>query len=201
MKEALCFKTLIFRAKKSQRGGNSKPIIHLFRPAPEMGPFHGDAMFRTFITTTAIGLITMPSSLAATVISVGDGDTIRVNDNGKTVTVRLGCIDSPERAQRPHGQMASVHLKQLLPKGQTVELRQINRDRYGRTVAEVFSNGRSVNLQLVSDGMAAVYRQYLKGCNAGQFNQAEQQAKQSGLGIWNPRNPLQSMPWDYRKRR
>lgn len=158
-------------------------------------------MLRTLITTAAIALVLVPSALAATVISVGDGDTIRVNDGGKTVTVRLGCIDAPERAQRPFGQMASAHLKQLLPKGQPVELRQIDRDRYGRTVAEVSTNGRSVNLQMVSDGMAAVYRQYVQGCNVNQFYQAEQQAKSAGLGIWNPSNPLQVMPWDYRKRR
>uniref|UniRef100_A0A832H3K6 Thermonuclease family protein n=1 Tax=Oscillatoriales cyanobacterium SpSt-402 TaxID=2282168 RepID=A0A832H3K6_9CYAN len=158
-------------------------------------------MLRTFIATLAIALTIVPSTWAATVVSTGDGDTLRVKDGGKTVTIRLGCIDAPERSQRPWGQMASDRLKQLLPKGQTVTLREIDRDRYGRTVAEVFTNGRSVNLQMVSDGMAAVYRQYVKNCDISQFNQAEQRAKQLGLGIWNPSNPLQVMPWQYRKRR
>jgi endonuclease YncB( thermonuclease family) len=39
----------------------------------------------------------------ATVISIGDGDTIRVRMNGKPIIVRLACIDAPETAQRPHG--------------------------------------------------------------------------------------------------
>ena len=158
-------------------------------------------MLRLSVTTLAIALVITPSSLAATVISTGDGDTLRVRDGDRTVIVRLGCIDAPEQSQRPYGQMAANRLKELLPKGQSVQLREINRDRYGRTVAEVFTNGRSVNLQMVADGMAAVYRQYLKNCDANQFNQAEQRAKQAGVGIWNPGNPIRVMPWDYRKRR
>lgn len=158
-------------------------------------------MVRTLVTTFAISLTIVPSALAATVVSTGDGDTLRVNDGRKTVTVRLGCIDAPERSQRPHGQMAANRLRQLLPKGQTVELRTIDQDRYGRTVAEVYVNNQSINLQMVRDGMALLYRQYSKNCDANQFIQAEQQAKQQGLGIWNPSNPLQVMPWDYRKRR
>jgi len=158
-------------------------------------------MLRTFIATLAIALTIVPSTWAATVVSIGDGDTLRVKDGGKTVTIRLGCIDAPERSQRPWGPMAAARLKELLPTGQKVRLREIDRDRYGRTVAEVFTNGQSVNLQMVSDEMAAVYRQYLKNCDANSFNQTEQRAKQAGLGIWNPSNPMQVMPWDYRKRR
>jgi endonuclease YncB( thermonuclease family) len=37
---------------------------------------------------------------AATVLSVGDGDTIRVSDGAKRVTIRLACIDAPETAQQ-----------------------------------------------------------------------------------------------------
>ncbi|MDZ8189299.1 MAG: hypothetical protein RMX96_31225 [Nostoc sp. ChiSLP02] len=34
------------------------------------------------------------SNLSATIVSVGDGDTIRVKTGNKTVTVRLACIDA-----------------------------------------------------------------------------------------------------------
>jgi len=40
---------------------------------------------------------------AATVLSVGDGDTLRVVDGGKRLTIRMACIDAPETAQRSYG--------------------------------------------------------------------------------------------------
>jgi endonuclease YncB( thermonuclease family) len=40
---------------------------------------------------------------AATVLSVGDGDTLRVVDGSKRLTIRMACIDAPETAQRPYG--------------------------------------------------------------------------------------------------
>ena len=63
----------------------------------------------------AVALALLPMAMAqapagasprATVISIGDGDTIRVRMNGKPITVRLSCIDAPETAQRPYGQNA-----------------------------------------------------------------------------------------------
>lgn len=51
---------------------------------------------------------------------------------------QLQGIDAPETAQCPWGLMTAAHLKQLLPKGQAVQVREIERDRDGRTVAEVF---------------------------------------------------------------
>jgi len=51
----------------------------------------------------------------AKVVSVGDGDTIRVRMNGKPITVRLACIDAPETAQSPYGLQARNYLRQRLP--------------------------------------------------------------------------------------
>ena len=42
-------------------------------------------------------------SVRATVLSIGDGDTIRVRQAGRALTVRLACIDAPETAQSPWG--------------------------------------------------------------------------------------------------
>jgi micrococcal nuclease len=63
------------------------------------------------------------NNLTATVVSVNDGDTIRVRTGNKTVTVRLVCIDAPEMKQNPWGQQSSARLKQLLPVGQGITLR------------------------------------------------------------------------------
>jgi endonuclease YncB( thermonuclease family) len=55
--------------------------------------------------TTAFSLFLLLAGTAgaATVLSVGDGDTLRVVDGGKRLTIRVGCIDAPETAQRPYG--------------------------------------------------------------------------------------------------
>jgi len=134
---------------------------------------------------------------STTVLSVGDGDTIRVSQGGEKVTVRLACTDAPETAQVPWGKLSAAKLKELLPVGQAVKLRVVDQDRYGRTVAEVFRDNRSVNLQMVEAGEAVVYRQYLSGCaNKDQYLEAEAQAKAQRLGYWNQSNPV--MPWDFR---
>jgi micrococcal nuclease len=133
------------------------------------------------------------------VVSVGDGDTLRVRQGEKTITLRLGCIDAPESTQTPWGQESTNRLKQILPAGQAVQVREIERDRYGRTVAELFLGNQSVNLMMIKEGQAVVYTQYLDNCAAAkdQYLAAEAQAKAQRLGFWNQANPI--MPWDYRK--
>lgn len=137
--------------------------------------------------------------IQATVVSVGDGDTLRATAQGEKLTIRTGCIDAPETAQTPYGPQASNRLKELLPVGQSITLRKIDTDRYGRTVAEVYRGGKSVNLQMVERGSAVVYRQYLDGCAAtrDQYLQAEAQAKAQGLGFWGQEKPI--LPWDFRR--
>ena len=80
-----------------------------------------------------------------------------------------------------------------------MQARTITRDRYGRSVAELYVGKQSVNLQMVKDGQAVVYRQYLSGCAAtkDQYLQAQAQAKKQRLGFWNQKSPV--MPWDYRR--
>lgn len=148
-------------------------------------------------------LMAIPASAqqlsSARVVSVGDGDTIRVERQNRTITVRLGCIDAPELAQQPWGSRARDRLRQILPAGQSVQLREIELDRFGRTVAEVYKANQSVNLQLVREGYAVVYREYLDGCAAtrNQYLQSETTAKQRRLAFWSQANP--TLPWDFRR--
>ena len=139
------------------------------------------------------------ASPGATVISIGDGDTIRVRMNGQPITVRLACIDAPETAQQPYGQQARSYLQQRLPLGSTVTLEQKTTDRYGRLVAEVF-NGININLAMVEDGQAFVYRQYLSGCDAKEYLDAEFRASRRRYGVWQVEGGI-TRPWDFRKSR
>lgn len=72
-------------------------------------------------------------------------------------------------------------------------------DRYGRSVAKVYQDDRSINLTLVQEGQAAVYRQYLASCPElrDRLLSAEAQAKQRRLGLWAQANPV--MPWNFRR--
>ncbi|WP_373529681.1 thermonuclease family protein [Nostoc sp.] len=92
------------------------------------------------------------NNLTATIVSVGDGDTIRVKTGNKTVTIRLACIDAPEMKQNPWGQQSAARLKQLLPVGQAITLRAVETDKYKRLVAEIYVDNRSVNVNMVQEG-------------------------------------------------
>jgi endonuclease YncB( thermonuclease family) len=160
------------------------------------------AMVRWFLLGVALwASVARPAevqsrSVRATVLSIGDGDTIRVRQAGRAITVRLACIDAPETAQSPWGQQARRDLQQRLPIGREVTLEVKTTDRYGRTVAEVFS-GVNINLALVEDGQAFAYRQYLGGCRAKEYLDAEVRASRRGFGVWQVPGGI-TRPWDFR---
>ena len=136
-------------------------------------------------------------TVRATVLSIGDGDTIRVRQAGRALTVRLACIDAPETAQSPWGQQARRYLQQRLPIGREVTLEVKTTDRYGRTVAEVISD-INLNLVMVEDGQAFAYRQYLGGCNAKEYLDAEVRASRHRYGVWQVEGGI-TRPWDFRR--
>ena len=126
-------------------------------------------------------MATYLAATAATLLSIGDGDTISVLERGQKLKVRLACIDAPESAQSPYGMGSRNQLKTLLPLGSTVSLRVQAVDRYGRSVAEVIGKG-PVNLVMVQCGQAFVYYQYLGRCDRGAYLGAERQAQVQRLG-------------------
>ncbi len=138
-------------------------------------------------------------ALKGEVLSIGDGDTIRVRQGGRAITVRLACIDAPETAQRPYGQQARSYLQRRLPVGREVNLDVKTTDRYGRSVAEVISD-ININLAMVEDGQAFAYRQYLGGCDAKEYLDAEYRASRRRYGVWQVPGGI-TRPWDFRRGR
>lgn len=132
-----------------------------------------------------------------TVTRVVDGDTIKASDGAQDISIRLGCIDSPELSHDPYGDEARVFLQSLLPNGTSFESRIISQDRYGRVVAEVLVNDENLNLVMVQAGQAVVYRDYLRDCDADAYNEAEEFALQRDFGLWRDDAPI--MPWDWRR--
>ena len=144
-----------------------------------------------------------PSAVAgpASLVSVGDGDTIRVTAaNGQKVTIRLACIDAPETAQTPYGAKARTALQALTPVGSSVSIQGSKKDRYGRTVAEVIRAGTNINQSLVGSGNAFVYWQYISGCDRKTYSLLENDARLKRLGVWSTPGGIQR-PWDYRRSR
>ena len=60
-----------------------------------------NAMLSLVALTVAVLAPFAQSASAATVLSIGDGDSISVLERGQKLKVRLACIDAPETAQKP----------------------------------------------------------------------------------------------------
>ena len=135
--------------------------------------------------------------LSGKVIGISDGDTITVLAAGnRQVKIRLYGIDCPESRQA-FGRRAKEATSRLIF-GQNAHVEVINKDRYGRTVGIVYDqDGKEINGQLVSLGLAWVYPQYCKIPICKSWKNAEMAARASGRGLWADKDPLP--PWDWRK--
>ena len=130
----------------------------------------------------------------ATVVAVHDGDTITVRSD-ITTKIRLFGIDAPELKQ-PHGQASKQALSGLVF-GKTVTVTPANKDRYGRTVAQIKADGVDVNNKMVELGAAWWYTDYAKNDTIKQQLQSDAQGKR--IGLWADKNPMP--PWDFRKKK
>lgn len=135
----------------------------------------------------------------AKVENVSDGDTLRVLDkNGYKRKIRMSFIDAPEHDQQ-YGQSAKQALINAV-KGKTVEIEVQDIDRYQREVATVYADGININLQQIATGNAWHYVSIAKKQQAKTafkvYQQAEQDAKAAGLGLWQQTEP--TPPWVFR---
>ncbi|WP_455041361.1 thermonuclease family protein [Leptotrichia buccalis] len=132
-------------------------------------------------------------------VKVSDGDTLNVQkvENGKfvgeIVKIRMFGIDAPEKTQ-DYGIESKQALEKLV-NGKTLEIEEKNRDRYGRTVAVVYVNGKNVNEEMVKNGNAWWYQEYDKKDTKMQAYQ--ENAKKNKLGLFGKRGYVE--PWNYRK--
>lgn len=129
------------------------------------------------------------------VIKIVDGDTLDIlNAVNETFRIRLEGIDTPEKGQ-PYGKNADELLGQLTF-GQTVEVKEVGTDRYGRILGRVFVDGVDVNHALVTAGLAW---HYVKYSDDESLAEAELEARAAKIGIWSEDAPKPIAPWDWRK--
>jgi len=117
------------------------------------------------------------------------------------VTVRLYGVDAPETRKpdspgQPFGSQAKrVLMFKLLGKEVVAEVQ--DRDQYGRAVAVLQLAGMDINAEMVAEGMAWAYRQYLGGPYASRYIALEEQARRQHRGLWRDTNP--QPPWEFRR--
>ena len=105
------------------------------------------------------------AAIASVVIaSCYDGDTCTTTTGER---VRLACIDTPElvgmRAEPVPAKAARDHLRELVV-GKEVEIRRITKDRYERTVAELFVENINVQQEMIANGHAEIFWRYAAQC-------------------------------------
>lgn len=137
-------------------------------------------------TTAAPVQTTTPAPTTAAAVShVTDGDTLTLEDGR---TVRLAQVDAPE-TNDCFGSESTAALRALTD-GTTVELRRPpdgpEKDKYGRTLAEVNVSGLSANEALVRQGAAEWYDEFaMEDADlARRLQAAEVEARAAGRGLW-----------------
>ena len=134
------------------------------------------------------------------VLNVVDGDTIKIEYEGRSESVRLIGVDTPETVHptKPvefFGKEASAFTKNLLI-GESVYLRFGNeaRGKYNRLLAYVFRapDGLFVNLEIVRQGYGHAYVKYPFE-HMELFRHYESRARRSGKGLWSGAAP-ESVP-------
>lgn len=123
---------------------------------------------------------------------MADGDTITVLRDKVQVKVRLAEIDAPEKSQA-FGNKSKQALTALVHGKQVLVVEQ-GRDRYKRTIGRVYQGNVDVSAEQVKQGMAWVYRKYLKDKT---LLSLEDEAKAQQFGLWADVEPVP--PWVWRK--
>jgi endonuclease YncB( thermonuclease family) len=134
------------------------------------------------------------------IVGVTDGDTVTLlTPSNASLKIRFAFIDAPEKRQ-PYGQAAKKNLSDLIY-NRPVEVHVKAIDHYGRTVGQVFSDGKDINLTQVAMGYAWHYTTYAKKMQSqalfATYAQAQLKAKQSRLGLWQEASPIP--PWEFRR--
>jgi micrococcal nuclease len=138
-------------------------------------------------------------------VSVVDGDTIKINYNGSTELVRFLLVDTPETnhptiGEQPFGQDAKTFTKQLL-EGQDkvyLEFDVSFRDKYQRLLAYIYTvDGMSIQEELLKNGLARVAYIYAPNTkHVDWFDSVQKVAQQQAIGIWSVENYVTNRGFD-----
>jgi endonuclease YncB( thermonuclease family) len=105
------------------------------------------------------------NEIRALVIKVMDGDTIKIQYDNTTYSVRFLAVDTPEtnfkqQSQGKWGEAAKAKTQSLIKVGSTVTVRfegSTRCDRFKRLLGSIFVNDKNINTELVKAGLAVSY--------------------------------------------
>lgn len=130
------------------------------------------------------------------VTEIADGDTLTALIDGKEVPIRFLLVDTPEvhgdkakNGPQFMGPEASAFTKELIKNAKKIEIEKDKGgdtpDKYGRRLYYIYADGKMIQKELLSKGLAAVRyvyepnTKYLK-----ELKEVEKTAKEQKLGIW-----------------
>lgn len=126
------------------------------------------------------------------VAKVSDGDTIIVDIGGKTETIRMIGVDTPEthHPKKPvqcFGKAASEFTKKLIGNSKVrleADPQDDNKDIYGRLLRYVYlPDGRLVNMEIISQGYGFAYTIF-PFTKLEEFRMAAKNARLEQRGLW-----------------
>lgn len=160
-------------------------------------------MVRKLLTAAVFAWVLVPveppdarADFSARVVTVHEGDRLLVYHDGKKDLIYLQDIDCPELKQ-PHG-LRAKHATQAYVGGREVVVRNLRRDKQGRTTAEIIlPNGRNLGHELLKEGMAWWRTFDSKDRSLGEI-QTLVQAERKGL--WADPDPVPPWKWKQAKK-
>lgn len=150
-------------------------------------------MMRCLLCAVLLGLCSLVQAeqFDARVIVVMDGDTVMVLRDGKKIKIRLANIDAPEKAQEFGTESRQALVGSVLKKQVHVNSNAV--DNYGRMIAEISVDGRSVNEEQVQSGMAWEYSHFHSNKH---YLALQSGAQQAHRGLWALADkPVQPEQW------
>src|SRR3954467_3861194 len=101
----------------------------------------------------ALLYLTAPNTLTGKVVRIADGDTVTILvDGNHQVKVRLFGIDAPERGQDYSRKSREALAELVFEKDVRVVVH--DKDRYGRSVGDIYVGDLLVNEKMINDGWA-----------------------------------------------
>ncbi|MBU0975482.1 MAG: thermonuclease family protein [Patescibacteria group bacterium] len=126
------------------------------------------------------------------VVSITDGDTIKIDYEGKIEKVRLIGIDTPESKHPSKGvecfsKEATEKMKSLV-EGKQVRIEfdetQDKRDKYDRLLLYIWQKDTFINKEMILGGYAHEYTYNLSYKYQEELKSAEKEARENNKGLW-----------------